>query len=1025
MITSSASALAKNPAHRLRTYFRLSPKTRLLPILLALGGMVEIGMAEEKTGKPDLRPGQLKFQFSETVQPFLESNCYRCHGQKKMKSGVRVDILDGSLEDRQLFLLKHVLEQLEDEAMPPPDERQPAAEERKQVVDWIGRAVREGERKVRAKNGSVRRLTVAQYHNTLRDLLGVEDRLADALPADGFSTEGFKNNQDTLLLTPQMVETYFEIAEQALDLCLVDETKRPQIQCFRVELGDGINQVPVPDHIQLEGPALLSKNDYIVREVVPEKPFPSEPLAMRKHYRFNEGYRGNATVRGWKDFDGLYHSVFAAIIGKYTPGSYNYGRSAHFVPEGLLLRPRTPETVNGMVEARGPAPTLSMPIRELPSSGMLQVTVEAARYDDGYQPHARAAQSQGGIELDIAGGRAATIDIPAAGVYQIDVIVDGPPRDDVMTIDIGSRTFGKRLKGPFSPGADGEVAIPLLVARLSKESLALTVRNAKGENLRRALVTPVLADSEHGRQFAAFEKRMPHLSVHMGVRTDVGARLSRFADPKPVSSTTIERYSFRAPLSSFAAPDTEEDNVNYLAGLHEIAIRSEPTDERQIPRVLVRAVEIEGPFYETWPPRGHREIFFPSPHQADPPTRAREVIARFATRAFRRPPHEEELGSLLAVWRENYQRTEDFQGSVRHALLVVLTSPQFLYLTEASAGPQAEPLSPHELAAKLSYFLWNTTPDEQLLSLAASGELKASLSAEVGRLVADDRFSQFTEEFISQWLSLDKFDDVHINRGKYPKLIRETQRELREEPIHFVTHLIRENLTLQNLITSDFIVANDVVAGYYGLGGKAEHGYAFAPVRHGGDTLGGVLTQAAILSGLSDGSESNPVKRGAWLARKIIAEPPEPPPPNVPDLPDEKEAPGKTLRERLEQHRNQEGCAQCHQKIDPWGLPFEQFDAGGLFRKPAEVDVDARSTLPDKTEIAHANALKKYLAEDRLDQVAFSFLQHLASYAIGRSLTFNEIEYLRREGRKQLAADGYRMQECVLFLIESPIFSEK
>ncbi|NIP91982.1 MAG: DUF1588 domain-containing protein, partial [Akkermansiaceae bacterium] len=259
-------------------------------------------------------------------------------------------------------------------------------------------------------------------------------------------------------------------------------------------------------------------------------------------------------------------------------------------------------------------------------------------------------------------------------------------------------------------------------------------------------------------------------------------------------------------------------------------------------------------------------------------------------------------------------------------------------------------------------------------------------------------------------------------QGRFPRLNRETRRELRKEPVHFVTHLIRANLPLRTLIDSDFIVANDVVAGYYGIGTRAEQGLSFAPVPHGSDTLGGVLTQAAILAGLSDGNESNPVKRGAWLARRIIAEPPEPPPPNVPELPADGEARAKTLRERLEQHRGQEGCAQCHQKIDPWGLPLEQFDAGGLLRKG---EVEAGSTLPDQTRIADARALKKYLAGERIDQVAFSFLKHLASYATGRSLTFNEVEYLKREGRRVLGPAGYRMKDCVRFVVESPLFLEK
>ena len=999
--------------------FRLSLMMRAIwlhALVLSLGS--SLGFAQEKDRNSELVAAQLESQFRETVQPVLKRYCYRCHGAKKMKSGVRVDILDGSLEDKQLFLLKHVHKQLVDEAMPPEDERQPGMEERKMVTEWVAQALREGERKVRAKNGSVRRLTVAQYHNTLRDLLGVEDRLADLLPADGFSKEGFKNNGDTLLLAPQMMETYFEIAERALDLCLVDESRKPRIQCFRVELGSGVNKNPSADHVELEGPRILPRADYWVHEVLPEKPFSFEPLAMRKKYRFNEGYKGNATVRGWRDFEGLHHSVFAAIIGKYT-GGYNYGRTAHFVPEGLLLRPRSPETKNGSTEVRGPAPTFSMPMRELPKSGILQVTVEAARYDDGYLPDTRAPASEGRIVVDIAGGKEATVELSAAGIYQIDNVWTGQPGDDVVTADIGKRTFSKRLKPfPPPPDPDGNLVGPFLVARFPGGPITIKVGCGNGRNLKEAWITPVADDSEVARQLASFEKRVPHLSVHMGLRTDVGPRLSRFDVPKPVPSATVERYSFRAPVSSFASQDTEEDNPNYLSGLKEIGIRSEPTDDRQIPRALIRAIEFEGPYHETWPPRGHADIFFPSPRHDDPPAYAREVLERFATRAFRRPPTDGELESLLAVWRESKEQTGNFQRSIRNALLVVLTSPQFLYLTEDSAGPQAEPLSPHELAAKLSYFLWNTTPDEKLQSLAESGKLRAAVPTEVDRLVADDRFAQFTGEFVHQWLSLDKFDVVNVS---WERMKKETRRELRKEPIHFVTHLIRENLPLRNLLDSDFIVVNDVVAGYYGIGDRTEHGYAFAPVRHESETLGGVLTQVAILSGLTDGHESNPVKRGAWVARKIIAEPPEPPPPNVPDLPRENRE-KKTLRERLEQHRNQDGCMQCHEKIDPWGLPFEQFDGAGLFKKEK---VDASTTLPDKTEIVDANALKKYLANDRIDQVAFSFLKHLASYSIGRSLTFNEIEYLKMEGRKALGPNGYRMKDCVRFVIESPLFMEK
>jgi hypothetical protein len=210
-----------------------------------------------------------------------------------------------------------------------------------------------------------------------------------------------------------------------------------------------------------------------------------------------------------------------------------------------------------------------------------------------------------------------------------------------------------------------------------------------------------------------------------------------------------------------------------------------------------------------------------------------------------------------------------------------------------------------------------------------------------------------------------------------------------------------------------------MVAGYYDLGDKTENGLRFMPIRHGRSELGGLLTQAAILAGLSDGRESNPVKRGAWLARKIVAEPPADPPPNVPALKESMK--DLTLRQRLEQHRDVTACRACHAKIDPWGVALEEFNAGGRLKTQP---TDARSTLPDRTEVSGANDLKRYLAQDRIDQVAFSFLKHLSIYATGRTLTYNERSQLKQDALK-LKADGYRMKNMVRYVVNSPMFLEK
>lgn len=904
----------------------------LLPIFLitvvALAMTTHVlSWSQENRVTPSTAIATEEAAFKERIQPLLRKHCVRCHNAENMESGIRVDQLTAAFEDRQLPLWKGILKQIADGDMPPADEPQPTADERKSLTEWITRGMTAARSRPSPKNGSLRRLTVAQYRNTLRDLLGLQEDLTDALPPDGISKDGFTNNSQGLALSPLQVETYFDIAEKALDLCIVDENAKPVIQTFRMEFGASINQQPCPDKLVLgANNALLNNADFVVTELKPTKPFDFQPFAMKTKHEFIEGYVGNDTIRAWKKFDSIYHSVFACVRG--TPG-YPKGEAYQVVPSGLLLRPAIPSPeIFGQSNTYGPMANFKISLRELPEQGNFRITVKAARYDEG--------------ELD-------------------------------------------------QPGK-------------------------------------------------AFEQRSPSLGVYLGLRRDCGSTLTQVGGPRTVSNGDLQEFVFEGAINDFPTPDVEKDNVNYLAGIREIGIRSEYTDGRDMPRLLVRSVEFEGPFYESWPPPTHRNIFIESPRKSDPATYAREVIRSFATRAFRRPVTAAELDTICGVWKSSFHKHDApasgrvsenvdhslarraiFRQSIKDALLVVLTSPQFLFLIENSSSPAAEDLDAYELASKLSYFLWNAPPDQRLLDLAAKNALHQSLDAEIERMIRDPRFGQFISEFASQWLSLDKFDVVAVDAQRYPKLTRDTKTQLRQEPVQFLRYLIEHNLPLRNVVQSDFLVANEVTASYYGLADRTENGFRFAPIKHDNENLGGVLTQAGILAGLSDGRESNPIKRGAWLARKIIAEPPDDPPPNVPQLKEDDGA-KLTLREKLERHRNQKGCAKCHSGIDPWGIPFETLDAGGLLKKDSPVDVC--STLPDKTEIKDLNGLKAYLAHDRIDQVAFSFLKHAACYAVGRSLTYNELVFLQEQS-VPLKANDYRMQELLRFVIKSDLFLKK
>lgn len=1178
--------------------------------------------------------------FGKHAQPLLRMFCMDCHNADNMESGIRVDQLNGLLEERHLRLWENIRTQVADRVMPPEDQPQPTAAQRKALVEWINQGLNLARSRKRAKNGSVRRLTVAQYRNTLRDLLLLEDDLTDVLPPDAVSKDGFLNNGQALELSPLLVEAYFDIAERALDRCIVDENSKPAIQNFRMDLGKAINPEPCPDNLILGALShLLRNDDFVVTQLTPEKSFDYRPFFMRTKYRFIEGYQGNATVRGWREYDSIYHSVFACMRGN---GGYPKGLAYQTIPEGLLLRPAIPSAELFQVESTyGPKANFKISLRELPDHGRFRVTVKAARYDDGLLLDPGTAIAGSSTQAITVQQASAThmVNIEQAGIYQVDAHLESPvekattvdasrlaeeliakwpldgniesqpaheylsgrlegdakfvdspfgkavsldgngdsvvvDRHELMNVGDGDFTVAawihpKELRqsgifclGKYSwmhgwyldmPNNQGVLRIETVntknepsgtvtsrpgVIRVNRwQHVAAVVRRGTNEtrlfvngyqvgigtvaatdldnpkvrlhigriqdaqqfkgdidevrfyrralddteidalvepgrrfakppprekpknltlklgdrqftgtlhqpafvalrlpagpldvsasypgadNLDRLVFTPLSATNDIARQFEAFEKRSPHVGVHVGLRRDCGSTLTQVGNAQTVTNSELQEFRFEGAISNFPSPDVEKDNVNYLAGIREIGVRSEYTDGRDMPRLLIRSVEFEGPLYETWPPVTHRNIFIDSASKGETIAYASEVIRSFATRAFRRPVTNAEAESLVDVWQSSFAETQDFQQSIKDALLVVLTSPQFLFLIETSETPEPEDLSPYELASKLSYFLWNEGPDQRLLMLASSGKLHESLGTEVERMIRDPRFEQFTSEFASQWLSLDKLEVVEVDRKQFPKLTRDTRTHLRNEPVEFLQYLIQQNLPVHNLIQSDFIVANEVVAGYYDLGDRTESGFAFLPVRHEYQHLGGVLTQAGILAGLSDGRESNPVKRGAWLARKIIAEPPDDPPPNVPAL--DEDTTHLSLRERLEKHRNQKGCAKCHSGIDPWGVPFEEFDAAGRFKKDA--GIDARSTLPDKTDVENLNELRQYLANDRIDQVAFSFLKHIATYATGRTLTYNEIEFLKENGLR-LRDDGYRLQDMIRFVIRSELFLEK
>lgn len=990
--------------------------------------------------------------FVSGVRPVLETHCIRCHGGDKAESGVRLDQLQAQPTERELGLLRNVRRQISAGTMPPEDEPPLSAAARGRLESWIDGVLLEAARRPPEKNGAMRRLTVAQYRNTLQDLLGVREDFTEILPPDAPSRDGFSNNEQVLSLAPLQIEACFDIARQALDACLVDETSVPVIQSFRMDFGRGVNRQPCPDQLILGANSeLLPNTDFQVTELAPHKPFAFIPHQMQRKFRFIEGYVGNDTIREWREFDSIHHAVFACMRG--NPG-YPKGSAWQTIPGGLLLRPAIPGSeIFGESSTYGPRANFKISLRELPDHGEFRVTVRAARYVDclllepGTAPAAAAPAAAGAFGQTLvvergADGQWPSLDLPQTGIYQLDVVrgpVDGNEPLQLVLPD-GRHCEGRLEKGwaaADNPGpilAADEQVFALLQTRLPAGALRFQLSGAPAQAVRRLLLTPLAEQSSEAREYSAFEQRSVWLGVHLGLRRDCGSTLAPVEQPQKVTSEQLSDYVFHGAINDYPAPEVEKDNVNYLAGVREMGVRSEYTDGRDLPRLLIQSITFEGPYYSVWPPETHRRILPDSPlrqaalsespevavqPQSSASRYAREVLQAFATRAFRRPVLDSEVDQAMAVWRESRTGGSAFTEALKDALAVILASPQFLFLIEDSAGPQPEPVNDWELASKLSYFLWNSPPDQTLLDLAASGQLRAQLRGQTERLIADPRFSRGVATLASEWFSLDRFDVLSVDSRRFPRLTREARRQLREEPVQYLQELIRHDLPPTALVSSDFRMLNDATAAYYGLAVRPETGFEFTRVSVSAPDAGGVLTQAAILAGLSNGRESNPIRRGAWLARRIIAEPPEDPPPNVPQLREDDTS--LSLREKLERHRNQPGCAGCHAGIDPWGLPLEQFDAGGRLRSDA---VDASSLLPGGARVSDAAAFRRYLAEDYQEQVIFSMLRHLAAYGAGRSLAWSELEWLRREAVRLRDVRG-GCRELVHSVVGSPVFLEK
>ena len=579
-------------------------------------------------------------------------------------------------------------------------------------------------------------------------------------------------------------------------------------------------------------------------------------------------------------------------------------------------------------------------------------------------------------------------------------IVTQPPQFRATRTQIRAENLamGEHLKvAPLAPGAAGPMP-----ARL-----ALHARHQ----------FPAQGEYEVRIQMGGVRPNEPNL-LKIGLWVDGDLRDTFEANPARNQKRT---FDFRFPVRSgehMISAAVLEDNFDPAKNPIEARDRYFAID----------SFEIRGPFNPVLPPlpASHaRVITCNHGLQNHQPGCARKIIANLAYRAFRRPPQAKEINGLERLFETTQKDGDTFEQGMRVVLQAVLVSPHFLFRIERDRNPLNAD-SPHtinefELASRLSYFLWSSMPDNELLKVAQLGSFrqKGVLEAQVKRMLRDPKAAALAENFAGQWLQLRNLDEAKPDPDKFPNFDNELRRAMKRETELFFEAVVHEDRSILDFIDAKFTFLNDRLADHYGI--PNIDGAEFRRVALTGDQRGGVLTHASVLTVSSYPTRTSPVIRGKWILENLLNAPPPPPPPGVPNLDEEAVGNSGSLRQQLEKHRTNSICASCHSRMDPLGFGLENYDAIGAWRtKDGKFAIDSAGTLPNGKSFTKPAELKAILKADK-DEFAKCLTEKLLTYALGRGLERFDRPAVQSITRRT-AAEGYRFSSLVMSIVESMPF---
>jgi hypothetical protein len=967
------------------------------------------------------------------VEPMLAAKCYECHNTDKMKGDVDLKQFAANPDVPVNFQIWNtVKDTIENGDMPPRKSKQLTPEEKAGIIGWVQHSL---DLLAEAKSGdpgpvTMRRLTNAEYDYTLRDLTGRDYGLAKEFQTDGGGGEGFTNTGDVLFMSPAAIDKYFAAARKLAD---------------HATIMPGTGVVFHPNRIGLRGPeqvkAQAQQGLYVwyQQKAAPHLPKDFDPMR-----------EGDYLLACWKHkhaktpLDQLAKDMKLSI--HFLGNWWNLVNSVEPKSRFLDLTrvawrelPADEKAAHERIKAIE-ADMLSWNNPKKPGSGVQRQQQDS----DGIRPYPMQTSVNGKTHVhlcfgDIGDGNKGDI----ALVTYIEVSIGKKKENYFHWLN---KTLDEKKKlaaaNPPPPNLD---ALKARIAELEK------MRGVYGKHPQpgRQIEPQVLAFAAptvftlplpEGAHWLKVDTRLdmqnPEVdaaTIQWTLSTDKPRDVSKIIPgvvtiwkrgTKAASETMNDFNKMKAAFPDMFERRLEEVANNlYRGGKPNITVYYFSDDQlgqllgQQDKDMLVAMKKDWG--YNATPNLNKQQ-------QQEYDGALLWHLHQFARKAWRRPITEEETTKLDALYFTSRAKELDRESAAREVLVRVLVSPNFLFKAEtlppiADAKTTELPLNAHELASRLSYFLWASLPDWQLRKAADDGSLLKPevLAAHTQRMLRDPKASALAKEFAGQWLKFNGFDEKStVDEKKFPQFTPELRNDMLREAVEFFTHLVRDDRNVSDIIGGDYTFINERLAKHYGIPGVT--GGDYREVKATQQNRGGLLGMGAILTKTSRPHRTSPVVRGDYLYQVVLGFSSPPPPPNVPELKETSKP--SSLREALMQHRTDSACAVCHERIDPLGFALESYDPIGRFRPTDEAGgkIDDTGEMMDGTQFTGLPGLRDYLKKNE-PQFLTQFTRKLLGYALGRQ-TLPSDKKLLQQMQASLKANGGKFSAAVLEIVKSRQF---